>query len=156
MYDNENLCTSPNWLSTLYYRHQSKGSFTATIRMACKFYSHVTSDNQPTIMVFATDSSSIRNSREGCVTKMLKQLWPSAIREKPSQTCAHFCLCILLFSKIYLIQRNWLYFTKILTLLIHNFSNIYPLQISCVEGHVTKYVIIVILDRIGHVAKYSL
>ncbi len=46
------------------------------------------------------------------VGKFFKQLWPSAIRKEPGQTCAQFCLYIILFSKIYLIQRNSPYFPK--------------------------------------------
>ena len=43
--------------------------------------------------------------------KFLKQLWPSVIRKKPRQTCAHICLHILLFMEAHLNKLNSPHFT---------------------------------------------
>ncbi len=117
---------------------------------------------------WTTDGSTVyANSREGCVTKcganfLTALLWQSAIRKKPSQTCAHFCLYIYSSGRYILskethrvLQRSDTFNTQFpkLTTICGKFS--------CFEGDVTKYcgytsrVIHVMLDTIGHVAKYS-
>ncbi len=62
--------------------------------------------------------------------EIFKQLWLSAIPEKPSQTCAHFCLYILLFMEAHLNKLNSPHFTeKWHFLSTISKTNIYPLQI---------------------------
>ncbi len=58
-----------------------------------------------------------------------KQLWLSAIREKPNQTCAHFCLYTLLFMEAHLSKLNSPHFTEKLHFsCIISKTNNYPLQ----------------------------
>ncbi len=44
--------------------------------------------------------------------QFFNQLWPSDIRKKPSQTCAHFSLYILLFMEAHLRKLNSPHFTE--------------------------------------------
>ncbi len=64
--------------------------------------------------------------------KFFKQLWPSDICKKPTQTCAHFCLYILLFMEAHLNKLNWVnspHFTEKLHFLwTISKTNNYPLQ----------------------------
>ncbi len=58
-----------------------------------------------------------------------KQLWLSAIRKKPNQTCVHFLLHILLFIEAYLYKLNSPRFTETWHVLCTiSQTNIYPLQ----------------------------
>ncbi len=86
---------------------------------------------------------------------MFKQLCPSAICKKPSQTHGHFVLTTYLYSSALfkethrMSQRNDTFnaqFPKLTSI---------PYKFSHVEGHVTKYCCYVMLDRIVPVAKYS-
>ena len=43
--------------------------------------------------------------------KIFQQFWPSAIRDKPNQACAHFCLYVLLFMEAHL-KLNSPHFTE--------------------------------------------
>ncbi len=84
-----------------------------------------------------------------------KQLWPSDIREKPSQTCANFCLYMLLFNKIYLIQRNSSYFTEKWHFWYTIFKTInYPLQSLMCWRTRDQISLLCDVDTIGHVVKY--
>ena len=61
--------------------------------------------------------------------KLFKTLWPSAIREKPSQICAHFYPYILLFMEALLKKLNSPHFTEKLHFLCKICkTNNYPLQ----------------------------
>ncbi len=61
--------------------------------------------------------------------KFFKQLWPCDIRKKPSQTCAHFCLYILLFMEAHLSKLNSPHFTEKLHFVCTiSKTNNYPLQ----------------------------
>ncbi len=88
--------------------------------------------------------------------KYFKQLWPSAIRKKPSQSCAHFCLYTYYCSTRYILSKE----THRISQINDPFNTQFPklsiihCKFSCVEGHVTKYYCYVMLDTIGHVAKY--